>query len=361
MFRTVFPAVVAAACLSPAAHAQNALADIQEALVFVQVKNDRGALLDRGSGVIINNTGFILTAKHLFSKFDEGAGEVLVSLRSREAYPLKARLYKCTDDKFDICVLKVSSASVASAQIRNPFKLKCSMPKIGTPVFAAGFPPGDFSPSTIVPGIISTDEPAEKFKYYMSAAASPGMSGGPVFGGDGSLFGLVHGKADGTAIFLVAHLAPAKGLIEESEADCPRLTVALERGGLKVEPASDASIAKETGKPLAGIAQIDATQVPALRKVYFQIANEKQRSEAKGAVEILLGQQIPVARGIENVGERAPNKAQVRYFDEASRSEAERVLKSVSEAGLANAELRKVDLPGGNPAKGVVEVWWPTG
>jgi len=181
---------------SQAALAQTPQEPWRDLLVYVRPKTPGGADLGQGgTGVILNSKGFIITAKHVIGDaFDPVRGEITVSHRSKSSYQITARLMDCTDSRWDICILHVSSDALPALSTAKYFNLNCAMPVAGTPLKAAGFPLDPWSPAIEVEGKLQTQAPAAHFKYYMDLRTTAGMSGGPVYSADYSLVGIVLGK-----------------------------------------------------------------------------------------------------------------------------------------------------------------------
>jgi len=136
----------------------------------------------RGSGVIVDSTGIILTNNHVV----EGADKLLVKLHDGREF--EATEWK-TDPKSDIAVVRIeSSASLPSVLIGNSDTMN-----IGDWVLAIGAPFG--LDESVTAGIISaksrgigiTDR--EDF-LQTDAAINPGNSGGPLVNLDGEVVGI---------------------------------------------------------------------------------------------------------------------------------------------------------------------------
>lgn len=341
------------------ATAQTEIQSILDALVYVESRGQGGQKIEAGTGVIINKKGYIVTAKHVLGKnFDPATDTVWIRHKSKASAEVRARRFKCSDEPFDICILHVSTASLSLVQPLKAFELKCSMPAIRTPVMAAGFPPGEFSPATLVSGIISTDEPGESFKYYMDTATSPGMSGGPVFGANNTLFGVVHGKGKETAVFLISHFGPVRSMIEEAESPCPFETITIAGTQLVQKMSLPFTIAKNLNVTIEEAKKIEAA-VPAkpLGRIYLQIPNQSYKKSANEVVALLRAAGLPIDPQIEDVDEsKSPKSAEIRYFQDSALSQAMTVKKILSEKANLNFEIRRLNL---SAPEGNIEVWWP--
>lgn len=143
-----------------------------------------------GSGVIMDEDGYILTNRHVV----ENATTVQVTLQSR-------RVYTATDfwmdDLSDLAVIKIDSAeTLVAAQFEQDF----SKIRVGDWAVALGHPLG-LSPSeggaTVTAGIISNLDRSFEISgiaYFdviqTDAAINPGNSGGPLVNLSGNVIGI---------------------------------------------------------------------------------------------------------------------------------------------------------------------------
>ena len=135
-----------------------------------------------GSGVIMNEQGYILTNHHVIN----GAQEILLLLHDgREALASVVG----SDPDTDLAVLKIELEDLASIQLGDP-----STAKVGDVVLAIGNPYG-FG-QTVTQGIISaTGRYGLKLNTYENyiqtdAAINPGNSGGALVDAHGRLLGI---------------------------------------------------------------------------------------------------------------------------------------------------------------------------
>lgn len=145
-----------------------------------------------GSGVIIDESGLILTNNHVI----DGASNVTVRLTDGSEYSAKL---VGTDSVGDIAVIKINPGdkelTVAS--------FGCSADlEVGEDVIAIGNPLGSLG-GTLTTGIISAKERTitidgeEMVLLQTNAAINPGNSGGGLFNMAGQLIGIVNAKAAG--------------------------------------------------------------------------------------------------------------------------------------------------------------------
>ena len=143
-----------------------------------------------GSGVIISQDGYILTCAHVV----EGATNINVQLNSDD------QQYTATligaDSVSDVAVIKIDATGLTPAVIGDSDKLA-----VGEPVVAVGNPLGTLG-GTVTNGIVSalnrqiSVEGNDMTLIQMSAAVSPGNSGGGLFNANGELVGIVNAKSD---------------------------------------------------------------------------------------------------------------------------------------------------------------------
>ena len=171
-----------------------------------------------GSGVVISEDGYILTAAHVIS----GASKITVELRDGTTYPAAVVGSYVNGD---IAVVKIEATGLKAAEVADS-----SQVKQGAACYAVGNPEGRFSGS-ISDGIVSaldrtisvqvensgqsgqTNRGSLYDMFYggfgggtsystitlhviqMTAAVSPGNSGGALFNDQGQLIGIVSAKS----------------------------------------------------------------------------------------------------------------------------------------------------------------------
>lgn len=161
-----------------------------------------------GSGVIISADGTILTCAHVIS----GAATITVTTSTGEEYPATV-IGSYTDG--DIAVIKIDAEGLQNAIVGDSDQVQ-----LAETVYAVGNPGGTLSGS-ITDGIISAtdrtitvsveEDPQPSMNpfsstinkiitlnvFQMSAAVSPGNSGGGLFNSKGELIGIVNAKSAG--------------------------------------------------------------------------------------------------------------------------------------------------------------------
>lgn len=135
-----------------------------------------------GSGVIINDQGYILTNNHII----EGADEILVLLHDgRET----AALLVGVDLENDLAVLKISLESLTAIQLGDPGRAR-----VGDVVLAIGNPYG--VGQSVSQGIVSAtgryNLGTSQYENFIQtdAAINPGNSGGALINARGKLLGI---------------------------------------------------------------------------------------------------------------------------------------------------------------------------
>lgn len=177
-----------------------------------------------GSGIILNNSGFILTNYHVI----ENKNKILIRLSDERDY--FASIIGA-DHKTDLAVLKINSFS----KLPTPtFDLDHKV-EVGQWVMAIGNPYGLQGTVTvgIVSGVGKTHMEIGKYENYIQTDASinPGNSGGPLINLDGNIIGintsqLSHQPSMGFAIPIKFVMETIEKLIKYGE---------IERGWLGAE------------------------------------------------------------------------------------------------------------------------------
>lgn len=135
-----------------------------------------------GSGVVIDNRGYILTNNHVV----DDADEVVVNFLDGKSVPGKV---VGTDPKSDLAVVKVDGVTVKAAKFANSDKLE-----VGEWVVAIGNPLG--LDHTVTVGVVSAKNrygfQAAQYEDFIQTDASinPGNSGGPLVDLDGNVIGI---------------------------------------------------------------------------------------------------------------------------------------------------------------------------
>lgn len=140
-----------------------------------------------GSGVFINNNGYIATASHVV----RGCSEITINHNNKE-YPAKIIV---SDTQNDLAVLKVGFDSPSFSLIRDNKTVK-----VGEDVVAVGYPLSGILAAqvNVTKGNISSLAGlGDDTRYYqITAPVQQGNSGGPLFDVNGNLIGIITSKLD---------------------------------------------------------------------------------------------------------------------------------------------------------------------
>lgn len=167
----------------------------------VNIDTYQGSASGIGSGVILNESGYIITNAHVIKK----ANNIVVTLSNGEKY--KAAVVK-SNPEYDIAILKINpSSKLTPARFGDSDNLK-----LGQTVIAIGNPV-HFN-WTVTLGVISALNREVQFmniRYknliQTDAAINPGNSGGPLIDSSGYVIGINTLVYSGTSA-----MTPAQGL-----------------------------------------------------------------------------------------------------------------------------------------------------
>ncbi len=136
-----------------------------------------------GSGVIVSEDGYAVTAAHVVS----GLGEVPVSLHS--GLQLTAQVVS-VDVPQDVALIRLPGRRHACLPVAGE-----AAPPVGTEIYAIGAPAGEAFAYSVTKGIISGYRGWSGFSYLQTdASLNPGNSGGPILTHDGRVVGVVSWK-----------------------------------------------------------------------------------------------------------------------------------------------------------------------
>ncbi len=193
-----------------------------------------------GSGVIVHESGVVLTNAHVI----EGADEITVALNDRREFQARVLL---VDDRTDLAVLKVEASGLPTLEFRDSDTME-----VGDLVLAIGNPFG--VGQTVTSGIISaqtrTGDDGQVF-LQTDAAINPGNSGGALVDMSGRLVGINtmilsrSGGSNGIGFAIPADLA--RQAVESAATGSA--TVARAWPGVDGQPVTQ-EIAESLGLPL---------------------------------------------------------------------------------------------------------------
>lgn len=150
-----------------------------KAIVTIYTFDNNDNPISQGSGVVLNQKGWVVTNYHVY----KGASKLVVK------HGNKIIAYSSiisSDAEKDILILKIADHSFSSIPIGNSDLLK-----VGQKIYAIGSPKGfeNTISEGIISGLRSNKEKTEKF-IQISAAISPGSSGGAVINTKGELIAI---------------------------------------------------------------------------------------------------------------------------------------------------------------------------
>ncbi|MGC1515532.1 MAG: Do family serine endopeptidase [Maribacter sp.] len=193
-----------------------------------------------GSGVIINDKGYIVTNNHVI----DNADEVEVTLYNNESY--KAKVIG-TDPTTDLALLQIKAENLKTMSLVNSDDVE-----VGEWVLAVGNPMG--LNSTVTAGIVSakarsiqinTDKFAVESFIQTDAAINPGNSGGALVNLDGNLVGINTAIASRTGTYTGYGFAVPSNIVTKVVEDLLKYGN-VQRGMLGVSIRTmDSNLAKE--------------------------------------------------------------------------------------------------------------------
>lgn len=143
-----------------------------------------------GTGVAIGNEGFIATSHYVA---DSASGFTVKGVNGSFIRTYSAEMV--LKDKYsDLAILKINDPSFDGFDKPVPFNIATSLQKVGTPVYALGYPSKVFSNTDLRmnEGVVNaqTGAEGEVSLYQTSLPFQAHFSGGPVFNDKGELIGL---------------------------------------------------------------------------------------------------------------------------------------------------------------------------
>ncbi len=230
----LFAAAVLLAAFAAGAAAQDWQSVVKKygpAVGKVEIK-DGAALMGSGSCFLIDENGRILTNAHVVkdAKFNAGTRIIVTfpySAEPTKEYPATIQMI-ATETDLDLAVLKVEGR----------FSAYCSLsageePAIMSEVLVMGYPLGKGFKST--PGFLQAYQDIEGVGHMLDLSASVdfGNSGGPVFGKDGSVVGIVTAKIFGFNFNLALPIRNASDFLAGQE-KVVKVSVTTEPAGARI-------------------------------------------------------------------------------------------------------------------------------
>lgn len=166
----------------------------------------------QGTGFIISNDGYLLTASHNLQPPEECEQHIQLKIEGRIGYRKNKPLFSLAkvgqDDNLDVAILKFSPRGEAFnyATICNSQRMES-----GKKLAAFGFPKGSgFAP---LPTIYSNSD-GDAGRWVASSDFTHGVSGGPVYDYTGKVIGMVQGGLKNTpAVRFIVPLRYAANMI----------------------------------------------------------------------------------------------------------------------------------------------------
>ncbi len=152
---------------------------VNGAVVTIYAYDSEQKILSQGSGVVLNDKGWIVTNYHVYN----GSDKMVVKHKNKI---VEYTDIIGVDVEKDILILKIADKTFPSITVGNSDLLN-----VGQKIYAIGSPMG--FENTITEGIISglrSDEERTKNFIQISAAISHGSSGGAVVNAKGELIGI---------------------------------------------------------------------------------------------------------------------------------------------------------------------------
>jgi V8-like Glu-specific endopeptidase len=157
---------------------------------------DGAAVLGTGSCFLISEDGLILTNAHVIKEASFNPGRKIIvtfPFGSEPAREYEARIQKiAVENDLDLALLKIDGQFSAFCVLSSEDE-----PQLMSEILVVGYPLGKSFKST--PGFLQAYQDIERIGHMLdlSAAVDFGNSGGPVFGKDGQVIGIVTAKLYG--------------------------------------------------------------------------------------------------------------------------------------------------------------------
>ena len=169
-----------------------------------------------GSGIIISNSGYIITNYHVI----ENANKIQVEITTNNLSKQYSAILVQKDIDNDLAILKINDESFKQLDvIKYSFK-EAGGVEVGAPVFTLGFPlalSGMGKVAKYTDGKVSskTGYNGSVNSFQTSIPVQPGNSGGPVFNTKGELIGVINAKiANADNVSYAIKLNYIKNLLE---------------------------------------------------------------------------------------------------------------------------------------------------
>ncbi len=160
-------------------------ANIQESSI-VYLECSKGNTKSIGSGVIVSETGDVLTAKHVAPQ----GYACVASLGNSSVLPTRALIRRRESTTYDAVILALVPSQ---GETFNAVPYVRQLTK-GAPIDAFGYPKNFKGSPSIRKGVIASTNASEQGFIETTALTATGMSGGPVFmSGENAIIGIIAG------------------------------------------------------------------------------------------------------------------------------------------------------------------------
>jgi hypothetical protein len=179
---------------------------VSPTVVLIEAVDSKGEATKLGSGFLVGSDGRILTNFHVIAH----SKEATVRLANGDAYDDVEVL--SVDKRKDIALIKIKALELPSVMLG-----RSSSVQIGSTIYSIGNPLG--LQNTFSQGLISGVRQFDGYQYFqISAAISPGSSGGPVIANDGAVIGIAVGSfKGGQNLNLAIPIDYAKGMLGSNQ------------------------------------------------------------------------------------------------------------------------------------------------
>jgi S1-C subfamily serine protease len=195
-------------------------ADDDSSVAFIKVSDGSAAVTKSlGSGALINDQGWIITAKHVFEApgVDLSTDKIQVAFKTKSSSLFPAMFFGCDPFNADLCLIHVEPGNIKD--VRPVPGINCVQLSVGSSVVALGFSAGAETPN-IVNGQVTNNSLTQHFKRFMSTGIQAGMSGGPILDSSGALVGISYGAADSHTETLYSPIEFGRVLLQATGSDC---------------------------------------------------------------------------------------------------------------------------------------------
>lgn len=156
-----------------------------------------------GSGVLISEDGWAITAAHVVSGLDE------IIVRAQSGLQLAASVVR-VDRQQDVALIRLQGRGHPCLGVATE-----DVPGVGSDLFAVGAPTGEELAFSVTKGVVSGFREWEGKHYIQTdAALNPGNSGGPLVSSDGRIVGIVSWKIAAPGLEGLAFGVPVRAVVD---------------------------------------------------------------------------------------------------------------------------------------------------